>query len=146
MAVTSGVKLTCLVILDGGGLFGVMGIDDCGYSKFGLLRLLFKEGIEDGAFVDFFGDGLTRLRIDRTRSNLPGLRRKLFEVDLGNVLTLAVVVDFARPRGVTLVRLALDGDLDKVEIWVAECFTLATRARDACVGVMIAARKLEGRV
>jgi hypothetical protein len=111
----SGVKLTCFTAFELTGPLGVVGTEGRTLSRFGLLGLLVKEGIEDGFTVGFFMLELAFLRIDLTRSNLPGLRRKPLDSDFGRAFTLFVVADFGRVRGVPI-KLGFDGDLDKVGI------------------------------
>lgn len=98
----SGVKLTCFADLEVTGLCGVVGRDESVFSRPSLLGLLFRDAIEDGLIVGFFILELACLSMDLTRSNLPGLRRKLLGSDFGATLTLLVVADFARPWGVPL--------------------------------------------
>lgn len=110
----SGVKLTRLTLLVRERLCGVLGPETSDDLRSTLLVLLLKVGIEDegtGAFLELLG----YLRIDLTRSNLLGVRRKFLEADLGMLLRLGVVADFVRPRGV-LGRAGFDGDRDKVGI------------------------------
>jgi hypothetical protein len=71
------------------------------FSRFGLLGLLTKVGIEDGAVVSFL-ELLVYLRMDLTRSNFPGLCKKLLDEDRGMVFMLLAVADFVKLRGVPL--------------------------------------------
>ena len=109
----SGVKFTCLVLLERSNL-GVVGIDGRAFSRLGLLGFLAKEGIDDGAAEGFLLE-LGYLRIDLTRSSFPGLRKKLLDCDLRMLPTLFIVADFARPRVVPS-KLGLDGDFERVGI------------------------------
>jgi hypothetical protein len=78
---------------------GVVGREGSGLSRFGLLGLLDKVGIDEGASLDFFKlPGY--LRIDLTRSNFPGLRKNPLDSDLGILLKLFAVVDLVWPPGV----------------------------------------------
>jgi len=108
----SGVKFTCLVLLERSGP-GVVGIAGSAFSRFGLLGLRTREGIDEDA-AGFLLE-LGYLRMDLTRSNLPGLRKKLLDWDRGTLPTLLIVADFVIPRGVPI-KLGLEGDLDRVGI------------------------------
>jgi hypothetical protein len=138
-----GVKSTCLAVFE--AATGVVGIDGSAFSKFGLLGLLLKDGIDTCAAAGFLWLGLTCLRIDLTRSNLPGLLRLLFKGDFGSVVTLFVVADLVNFTGVPLIRFGFEGDLERVGICVDGPLTLAFRASEACVGVEIASRNAEER-
>jgi hypothetical protein len=109
----SGVKFICLVLLERSSP-GVVGIDGRAFSRFGLLGLLTREGIDEGAANGFLLE-LGYLRIDLTRSSLPGLRKKFLDWDRGTLPMLLIVADLVRPRGVPF-KLGLDGDLDRVGI------------------------------
>jgi hypothetical protein len=89
----SGVKFTCFVDFEPPISPGVVGIEGSALSKLGVLGLLHKVGIEVGIKFVFFGLELGYLRIDLTRSNLPGLCKKFFVSDLGT-LTRFAVADF----------------------------------------------------
>lgn len=138
----SGVKLTCFTVLELADWRGVVGTDGRTLSRFGLLGLLVKEGIDDGFEIGFFMLALACRRIDLTRANLPGLRRKLFDSGFGRMLKLLVLDGFGRVRGVPI-KLGFDGDLDKVGIWVEGVLVLTARASDDCVGVEMAARRFD---
>jgi hypothetical protein len=114
LSTVSGVKFTPLRFLGPPTVPGVVGREGSGLLRFGLLELLDNVGIEEGASFDFFKRP-GYLRIDLTRSNFPGLRKKLLDSDLGILLKLFAVVNLARPRGVAL-RFGFDGDLDNVGI------------------------------
>ena len=90
----SGVKFTCFAGLELPIPTGVVGMEGSALSRLGLLGLLDNVGIEVGVAHDFFALELGYLRIDLTRSNLPGLRKKLFGSDLGRLPRLFVVTDF----------------------------------------------------
>lgn len=109
----SGVKLTCLVLLER-SCPGVVGIDGRAFSRFGLLGLLRRDGIDEGVAEGFLLE-LEYLRIDLTRSSLPGLRKEVLDWDRGTLPMLRTVTDLGRPRGVPT-KLGLDGDLDRVGI------------------------------
>jgi hypothetical protein len=110
----SGVKFTCLKFLGPPTVPGVVGTGGSDLSRLGLLGLLDEVGIEEGASFGFF-ELLGYLRIDLTRSNFPGLRKKPLGADLGILLNVLAVVDLVRPRGVAL-RFGFDGGLDNAGI------------------------------
>ena len=63
-------------------------------SRLGLLGLLDNIGIDVCIAFGFFALKLGYLRMDLTRSNLPGLRKKLFGSDLGTLSRSFMVADF----------------------------------------------------
>jgi hypothetical protein len=105
-----GVKLTCFALLERSSSTGVVGRDGRAFSRFGLLGLLVKEGMAIGFLLE-----LGYLKIDLTRSNFPGLRRKPLDSDLGRLLVLVAVADFERPRGV-FTKFGFDGDRESMGI------------------------------
>jgi len=104
-----------------------VGTEGRAFSRFVLLGLPAKVGIEEGA-ADFFELKLGYRRIDLTRSNLLGLRIVTLDPDLGRLLILFIVADLAIPRGVCrfgrdgdlVSTLGRDGDLVRVGIELAE--------------------------
>lgn len=140
LLMVSGVKFTCLALLERSGP-GVVGNGGSTFSKFSLLGLLTSEGIDEGAAEVFLFE-LGYLRMDLTRSSLPGLRKKFLDWDRGTLPMLLIVADLVTPPGVPP-KLGLDGDLDKVGIRVAGFLTDAARARDAWVGVVMDVSRLD---
>jgi hypothetical protein len=124
----SGVKLTRLTLLTRARPSGVVGAEGKHVLRSGLLALLLRTGIEDGGAGGFL-ELLGYLRIDLTRSKVPGLRRKFLEADLGLLLRFGLVKDFVMFRGV-LARAGFDGDRDQAGICVAG-LAFTDRARDA---------------
>jgi hypothetical protein len=136
------VKLTCFAVFEVPFPSGVEGTEGSTLSKLGLLGLLDNVGMAVGIALGFFALELGYRRMDLTRSNLLGLRKRLFGSDFGALARLFVVADFVKALGVGF-RFGFDGDRDKVGICVAGFVTLAARAREACVGVLIEERKLD---
>jgi hypothetical protein len=111
----SGVKLTHFAFFEVPVPPGVVGTEGSALSRFGLLGLLDNVGIEVGIAFSFFALELGYRRMDLTRSNLLGLRRKLFDSVRGALPRLFVVADFVKVFGVQL-KLGLEGDRAKVGI------------------------------
>jgi hypothetical protein len=136
------VKLTCFAVFEVPLPPGVEGTEGSTLSRLGLLGLLDNVGMAVGIALGFFALEPGYRRMDLTRSNLLGLRKRLFGSDFGALARLFVVADFVKAMGVGF-RFGLDGDRDKVGICVAGFVTLAARAKEACVGVLIDERKLD---
>jgi hypothetical protein len=127
----SGVKLTCFALFERPSPTGVVGADGRALSRFGLLALRVKEGVDEGIVgAPFFELALGCLSMDLIRSSLFGERRKLLDSDLVRLEMLLEVADFVNPLGVPP-RLVFGGDLDSVGIWVLGCLTLVARPKDA---------------
>ena len=111
----SGVKLTHFAVFEVPVPRGVVGTEGSALSRFGLLGLLDNVGIELGIAFGFFALELGYRRMDLTRSNLLGQRRKLFGSVRGALPRLFVVADFVKVFGVEF-KLGLDGDRAKAGI------------------------------
>jgi hypothetical protein len=132
-----GVTLTCLMLFARSSA-GVVGIDGSSLSRFGLLGLL-TIGTDVCIVAGGFGVLIRgRRRIDLNRSNFLGLVGKSFvDSDLVIPLNLFIVADLVKRRGAVI--LCFEGEWDNAGIWLC-CLTLAARAREACVGVVIELR------
>ena len=137
----SGVKLTCFAVFEIPSLLGVAGAEGSALSRLGLLALLESVAIEAGPAYGFFVLELGYRRIDLTRSNLIGLWKKLLGSVVWAPFRVFMVADFVKVLGVAF-ELGFDGDRDKVGICVG-FLTLAVRAKEACVGVLIAERNFD---
>jgi len=136
------VKLTCFAVFEVPFPPGVVGTEGSTLSRLGLLGLLDNAGMAVGVALDFFVLEFGYRRMDLIRSNLLGLRKRLFGSDFGALARLFVVADFVKVLGAGF-GFGLDGDRDRVGICVAGFVTLAARAKEACVGVLIDERRLD---
>lgn len=115
---------------------GMEGVEGRAFSRLGLLALLVNAGIKDAVAAGFF-ELLGYRRIDLTRANFPELAKRLWEADLGRLVRVFVVADFVKLRGVPR-WLSFGGGPDEPGTTLPECLMFAARAREACVGVVIA--------